>query len=66
MSFATLPVQVERSGLEEVSKGKDEMLPAKESEISEKDQGVISLQRSCDSLQTHKRNQLLEVSGISC
>ena len=66
-----LPVQVERSGLEEVCRVKDELLAAKESEMPEKDRGLISLQQRCGSLQTQletvqRRNQSLEVSGFSC
>ena len=50
---------------------KDEVIKAKELEISEKDRGLISLQQRCCSLQTQlesvqKRNQPLEVSGFSC
>ena len=64
MSFATYPVQVEKSGL-------DEMLSAKESEISQKDRGLVSLQQRCGSLQAQletvqRRIQSLEVSGFSC
>ena len=50
---------------------KDEVIKAKESEISEKDRGLVSLQQRCGSLQTQletvqRRNQSLEVSGFSC
>ena len=50
---------------------KDEVIKAKESEVSEKDRGLISLQQRCGSLQTQletvqRRNQSLEVSGFSC
>ena len=49
----------------------DEVINAKESEVSEKDRGLISLQQRCGSLQTQletvqRRNQSLEVSGFSC
>ena len=75
-------IQVEKLGVEEVCKGKDEVLAAKEqefaviirakeSEISEKDRGFISLLQRCGSLQTQletvqRRNQSLEVSNFSC
>ena len=50
---------------------KDEVIKAKESEMSEKDRGFISLQQRCGSLQTQletvqRRNRFLEVSDFSC
>ena len=50
---------------------KDQLIFARESEISEKDRGLVSLQQRCGSLQTQletvqRRNQSLEVSGFSC
>ena len=50
---------------------KDKVIKTKESEISEKDQGLISLQQRCGSLQAQletmkRRIQSLEVSGFIC
>ena len=49
---------------------KDDLISATESEISEKDRGLVSLQQRCGSLQTQletvqRRNQSLEVSSFS-
>ena len=46
-------------------------MKAKDLEISEKSQSLVSLQQRCGSLQTQletvqRRNQSLEVSGFSC
>ena len=69
MNFDTLTLQVERSGLQELCKKKDEMLVAKESKMSEKDRDLVSIQQKCDSLQSQvetfqRMNQSLEVSVL--
>ena len=81
-SLATLPVQVDKSGLEEVCKEKDEVLSAKERALSDERQRVSSLSDECailkgklegkteeiESLQTHSRTLQVKqiVEGAMC
>ena len=50
---------------------KERVIATKDSELAEKDGGLVLLQQRCGSLQTQletvqRRNQSLEVSGCSC
>ena len=49
-AFAELLVQVEKSGLEEVYKGKDKVLAAKEQEIAAKDRALADERQRMSSL----------------
>ena len=64
-------IALKETELRAITAAKNRLIQAKDSEIVEKDRGLVLLQQRCGSLQTQletvqKRNQSLEVSGLSC